>query len=110
VRVPGRVVRRLVIRGVRVQRAHRSRLVLVAVTNSGTVTAQLRGSVTVSLYRHGKWVGRLRLLAPRPLPPGVSATVTLRYSGRVRGPVTALVTVRLGPGIPAVERRYRIRL
>jgi hypothetical protein len=53
VRVPGRVVRRLVIRGVRVQRAHRSRLVLVSVTNSGTVTAQLRGCVTVSLFRLG---------------------------------------------------------
>ncbi|MGB8003456.1 MAG: hypothetical protein WCF27_04250 [Gaiellaceae bacterium] len=110
VRVPGQVVRRLVLRGVRVQPAHRSRLMLVSVTNSGTVTAQLRGSVTASLFQHGKWVGRLHLLAPRTLPPGVRANLTLRYGGRVRGPVTALVRVRLGPGIRAVERRYRIRL
>jgi hypothetical protein len=36
--------------------------------------------------------------------------MALRYVGRVRGPVTAIVQVRLGPGVHAIERRYRIRL
>ena len=34
----------------------------------------------------------------------------LRSSGPVRGPVTAVVRVRLGPGLRVVERRYRLRL
>ena len=82
----------------------------VSVANSGNVTVQLRGSVTASLFRHGRRVGRFRLLTPPSLPPGIRATLALRYGGRVRGPVTALVRVLLGPGVRAVERRYRIRL
>ncbi|MDX6435429.1 MAG: hypothetical protein QOK34_263, partial [Gaiellaceae bacterium] len=90
--------------------ARGSRLVFVSVANTGNVTVQLRGSVTASLFRRGKRVGRLRLLAPRALSPGRRTRLALRYSGRVRGPVTALVRVLLGPGIHAVERRYRVRL
>ncbi|MDX6436065.1 MAG: hypothetical protein QOK34_899 [Gaiellaceae bacterium] len=110
VRVPGLIVRRLVLRGVRVHHARGSRLVFVSVANTGNVTVQLRGSVTALLFRRGKRVGRLRLLAPRALSPGRRARLALRYSGRVRGPVTALVRVLLGSGVHAVERRYRIRL
>jgi hypothetical protein len=110
VRVPGQIVRRLVLRGLRVQRTHRGRLMRVSVANRGNVTVHLRGNVTASLFRRGRRVDRLRLLPPRTLPPGVRATLVLRYSGRVRGPVTAVVRVRLGAGVPTVERRYRIRL
>jgi hypothetical protein len=111
VRVPGQVVRRLVLRGLRVHRAHGGRrIVFVSVANRGNVTVHLGGSVTASLFRHRRRVGRLRLLAPGTLPPGVRATLVLRYRGRLRGPVTAVVRVRLGPGVPAVERRYRFRL
>lgn len=111
VRVPGKVVRRLVLRGLRVQRAHRRRrLMFASVANRGNVTVHLRGNVTASLFRHGRRVGRLRLLAPAMLPPGIRATLTLRYTGRVHGPVTAVVRVRLGPGLRVVERRYRLRL
>jgi hypothetical protein len=110
VRVPGQVVRRLVLRGLSIRRVHGRRLMRVSVANRGNVTVNLRGNVTASLVRRGRRVGRLRLLAPRALPPGVRATLALRYSGRVRGPVTAVVRVRLGAGVLAVERRYRIRL
>jgi hypothetical protein len=110
VRVPGQIVRRLVLRGVRVRRSHDRRLLFVSVANRGNVTVQLRGSVTASLVRGGRRVGRLRLLAPWTLSPGTRAMLSFRYSGRVRGPVTALVRVRLGPGVGVVERRYRIRL
>ena len=110
VQIPGQIVRRLVLHGVRVRRAHGRRLLFVRVANSGNVTVQLRGRVTASLFRRGKRVGRLRLFAPQVLPPGVRALLAFRYSGRVRGSVTALLRVGLGPGVRAVERRYRIRL
>jgi hypothetical protein len=110
VRVPGQVVRRLVLRGLRVHWAHGRQLMRVSVANRGNVTVHLRGNVTASLLRHGRRVGRLRLLSPPTLPPGIRATLALRYSGRVRGRVTAVVRVRLGAGVPTVERRYRIRL
>lgn len=108
--VPGQIVRRLALRGIRIHRAHGRRLVFVSVANHGNVTVQLRGRVTASLFRRGKRVGRLRLLAPRALGPGARELLTLSYRGRVRGPVTALVRVQLGPDVGAVERRYRIRL
>jgi hypothetical protein len=110
VRVPGQIVRRLLLRALRVRRENGRRLMRVSVDNTGNVTVHLRGNVTASLFRHGRHMGRLRLLAPPTLPPGVRATLVLRYSGHVRGPVTALVRVRLGPGVHPVERRYRIRL
>ena len=110
VRVPGQIVRRLALGGVRVHRARRRRLVFVSVANRGNVTVEVRGRTTMSLFRRSKRVGRLRLLTPRMLPPGVRTMLTLGYSGRVHGPVTALVRVRLGAGVRPVERRYRIRL
>jgi hypothetical protein len=110
VRVPGQVVRRLVLRGLRVHRAHGRRLVFVSIANTGNVTVDLGRSVTASLFRRSRRVGHLRLLAPRTLLPGVRATLVLRYRGRVRGSVTAVLRVRLGPGVHPVERRYRIRL
>jgi hypothetical protein len=110
VHVRGQIVRRLVLRGVRVYRAHARRRMFVSVANTGNVTVRLGSNVTASLSRHGRRLGRLRLLAPRMLPPGVRATLVLHYSGRVRGPVTALVRIRLGRGVHTVQRRYRIRL
>jgi hypothetical protein len=74
------------------------------------VTVQLRGRVTASLFRRGRQVGRLSPRAQRALLPGAHAVLALRYRGRVRGLLTAVVQIRLGPGVRAVERRYRIRL
>jgi hypothetical protein len=82
----------------------------VSVANDGNVTVQLRGCVTASLFRRGRQVSRLSPPARRALLPGARALMALRYVGRVRGPVTAIVQVRLGPGVHAIERRYRIRL
>jgi hypothetical protein len=110
VRMPGRIVRRLTLGGVRVHRARRLRFIFVPVVNRGNVTVQLRGHVTASLFRHGDRVARLHL-APRPaLAPGARALLALRYAGRVRGPVIAVVQIRMGPGVRPVERRYRLRL
>ena len=108
--VPGPIVRHLTFGGLRVQRRGDARFMAVSVANRGNVTIQLRGRVTALLVRRGQQLTRLSLRARRALHPGARAVLALRYRGRVRGLVTAVVQVRLGPGIRAVERRYRIRL
>jgi hypothetical protein len=110
VRVPGRFVRQLVVRGLRVRRNERNRDLLVAVANRGNVIEQLGGRVTVTLFRGGRLVSRLRLGGLRELFPGARATFAMRYSGRVRGLITALVKVRFDGRSRPVERRYRLRL
>jgi hypothetical protein len=110
VRVPGQVVRQLALGSLRVHRARGARFLLVSVANRGNVTLQLRGRVTASLFRRGQQVARLSPPARRALLPGAHTLLRLRYGGRVRGHVIAIVRVRLGPGVRAVKRRYRIRL
>jgi hypothetical protein len=108
--VPGRVVRQLALGGLRVRRRRAARLMFVSVANRGNVTVRLRGCVTALLVRRGHQLARLNPSGQRALLPGARTLIALRYGGPVRGPVTAVVQVRLGPGIRLVERRYRIRL
>ena len=111
VRMPGRIIRRLALGGVRVHRRRGLRFILVPVVNRGNVTVQLRGHVTASLFRRGDRVARLQLAArPASLAPAARTLLALRYAGRVRGPVIAVVQIRMGPGVRLVERRYRLRL
>ena len=110
VRMPGRVIRRLALGGVRVHRRRALRLIFVPVVNRGNVTVQLRGHVTASLFRRGGRVARLHLAARPALAPNARTLLALRYAGRVRGRVIAVVRIRLGPGVRLVERRYRLRL
>jgi hypothetical protein len=104
VRMPGRIQRRLDVRGLTVRRHKRARDLLVSVANHGNATEQLRGQLTVTLVRRGRVLSRLRPRWPRELYPGMRAVLTLRYTGHIRGGVTAIVRVR------AFERRYRLRL
>ena len=108
--VPGRIVRRLTLGALRVHRQRGGRFMLVSVVNHGNVTVQLRGRVTASLVRRDRQLARLRPRVRLALRPGSRTVLTLRYGGRVRGLVTAVVRARLGPGIRVVERRYRVRL
>jgi hypothetical protein len=108
--VPGRIVRRLTLGGLRVRRGHGARFMFVSVANRGNVTVQLRGRVTALLVRRGQQLARLSRPARRVLLPGARAVLALHYQGRVRGLVTAVVQIRVGSGIRLVERRYRIRL
>jgi hypothetical protein len=108
--VSGPIVRRLTLGGLRVHRQRNARIIFVPVTNRGNVTVQLRSCVTALLLRRGHQLARLTPPRQRALLPGARAVLALRYSGRVRGLLTAVVRVRLGPGVRAVERRYRIRL
>lgn len=110
VRVPGRLVRHLEVQGLRVRRHQRARMLLLGVANGGNVIEPLRSRVTVTLIRDGKFVSRLRPSGPRQLLPGTHAVLAMAYTGRTRGPVTAVVRVRLGGRLRLLERRYRIRL
>jgi hypothetical protein len=108
--VPGRIVRHLTFGGLRVRRRRDVRLLFVSIANRGNVTVQLRGCVTALLVRRGQRVARLSPRARRALLPGARAVLALRYRGRLRGFVSAVVRIRLGSGLRVVERRYRLRL
>ncbi|MDX6409274.1 MAG: hypothetical protein QOE13_2345 [Gaiellaceae bacterium] len=110
VQIPGQVVRRLALGGLRVHRARGARIMFVPVANRGNVTLQLRGRVAASLLRHGRRVARLSPASRRVLATGARTFLALRYTGRLRGSFIAVVQVRLGAGAGAVERRYHIRL
>jgi len=109
-RVPGRIVRQLPLGRLRVERGRGARFMFVSVANRGTVTVPLRGHITASLLRRGLQPAPLKPRARRALLPGAHAVLALHYSGRLRGPVTVVVRVRLGAGGRTVERRYRARL
>ena len=111
VRVPGAVLHRLELRGLRVRRARGTDLLELSVVNRGNVTERLaRERVRVSLRRRGRVIARLRA-GPREVFPRSPATETFRYRGRLRGPATALVeVVRPTNGVPILRRTFRIRL
>lgn len=105
VRAPGRIVRKVVVRGLRVRRVGRTRTLDVRLANRGNVTEALpRGRVTVALIVRGRVAARIRP-GPRELLPGGEAIVAARYAGRLRGPLVARVEV-LGAAI----RTFRVRL
>jgi hypothetical protein len=108
--VPGRIVRNAALGGLRIRRSHTARFMFVSVTNRGNVTVPLRGRVTALLLRLGQRLAQLTPRGRRALLPGARAVLALRYSGRVRGLLTVVVRIRLGPGVRAVERLYRVRL
>jgi hypothetical protein len=110
VRVPGRIVRSVELQSLRVRRHGAARVLLASVANRGNVSEALRGGVTIALIRRGHAFARLRAPARRELRPGGHAVFRARYAGRVRGFVTAVVTVRVAGASRALERGYRIRL
>jgi hypothetical protein len=101
VRIPGRIVRRLELRGVGIRRGG---ILDVSVANLGNVTERLR--LTVTLLRRGRRIAVLRA-AVRELLPRTRALVGLRHPRRLRGRVTALVELR---GPPPIRRAFRLRL
>ena len=101
VRVPGAVVRRLDVRGLRM---HRPRLVEVALWNGGNVVEHIGArTFRIVLRRRGRVLATLHP-APRELLPGTRGVVEIRCRTRVHGRVSA--TVELA-GRAAV---FRIRL
>jgi hypothetical protein len=104
VRVPGRLVRHIVMLGLRVRGKTRPRLLVVSLANAGNVTEPLRGRVTISLVRRGRLLSRLRYMGRRELSPGARIVLPLPYRGSARGMLTGVV--RVGP----VAKTYRLRL
>ena len=111
VRVPGRVVRRLDVRGLRSVRHGRRRTLLLAIWNRGNVSEVLpRRRVRVVLRRRGRLLATL-LPVRRQILPHAVAVLALRYAGGVRGWVQAAVAIRHPrPGSAILRRTYRIRL
>ena len=109
VRAPGRVVRRLVVRGIRARRALGARILEVEVANRGNVTETLaHGRLQVVLRRGGRHT-RLRGV-PRDLRPRTAGIVLIPYAGPLRGWVTARVRIAGEPSFPAVSRAFRVKL
>ena len=111
VRIPGRIVRRLVPLSLHVRRAGRLRVFELFVANRGNVTEVLdRGCATVTLRRRGRLLARLRP-APRQLLPRTSGLVEVRYAGRVRGRLVARVDFAARKSCPRARgRAFSIRL
>lgn len=111
VRVPGRIVHRLVPLSLHVRRAGRLRVFELLVTNKGNVTEVLdRGCVIVTLRRRGQVLARLRPPG-RQLLPRTSGLVEARYAGRVRGRLVARVEFAARkPCLRARGRAFSIRL
>jgi hypothetical protein len=109
VRAPGHVVRRIAVRGLRVRRLRRARVLDLYVINHGNVTETLGpGRLRIVLGR-GDAHATLRA-GPRELRPHSGGVIQLRYRGRLRGWVTAKVRVVPEPDGPAVVRTLRVRL
>lgn len=109
VRAPGRVVRLLALRELRVRHARGARILELWVVNRGNVTETMeRGRVRVSLLR-GAAHASLRAEG-RDLRPRTAGVVQLPYRGALRGWVTARVRIASQPGGRAVQRTFRVKL
>ncbi len=111
VRVPGRIVRRLVPLALHVRRAGRVRVLELLVANRGNVAEVFdRSCLSVILRRKGRVLARLRP-APRELLPRTRGIAEIRYAGPLRGRVRATVEFSTrAPCIRAPRRTFRIRL
>ena len=109
VRAPGRVVRSVVLRGVRVRRATRARTLEVVVVNRGNVTETLDAShIRLSIARRG--TGASLRPEAREIRPRTNGLVLFRYRGKLSGWVTARVRLAIDPGRPVVHRTFRVKL
>jgi hypothetical protein len=109
VRAPGRVVRRLVLRGLRVNRHGRVRTLELVVANRGNVTESLERVRAVLSRRSGRRVAVLAAGA-RDLRPRTGGILEFRVRGSTHGWIDARVVIPAAHGRSALRRTYRIRL
>jgi hypothetical protein len=102
VRVPGRLVHALELRGLTTLRRGGARVLVVALVNRGNVAERLR-RIRVLLQRRGRVLARLYAPAQTVLPHA-RAVAELRYRGGARGWATAVVDVG------GLHRVFRLRL
>jgi hypothetical protein len=108
VRVPGAIVHRLAVRGLRVRRSGDRRTLELSVWNRGNVTERIGpGRLRVVLLQRGRAVAWPRP-ARRELLPHSRAIEQIPYRGRITGPMTAVV--ELGDGVHVVRRRFHVRI
>jgi hypothetical protein len=109
VRAPGRIVRSVALRGLRVNRARRGRTLELVVANRGNVTETIDARrIRLSISRRGArtWLRPVT----RELRPRTNGIVEFRYRGRLAGWVTVRVLLVPEPGRPAVSRTFRAKL
>jgi hypothetical protein len=110
VRSPGVVVHRLELRGMRVARKGRVRMLEVGVSNRGNVTESIaRSTGTLSLFRRGRRIAKLRV-EPRDLRPGTRGVLQFVYRGPERGAATARADVAPDSSGRVLRRTFRVRL
>jgi hypothetical protein len=111
VRVPGRIIRRLLLRGLAVRRRGRGCLLELSIVDRGNVDEWVGARrLSISLARRGHLVARLRPLARRFLARS-SGLIEARCRSGLRGEMNAVVRLsRPRPGLAAIRRTYRIRL
>jgi hypothetical protein len=110
VRAPGRVVRRLELRGLRAARRGRGRALELVVANRGNVTESVaHAHAIVSRARSGRHVATL-IASSRDLRPGTRGILEFRFRRLPRGWMTARVVIPAEPGRGVAGRMYRIRL
>jgi hypothetical protein len=113
VRAAGAVRRRIDVRAVRVRRELTragSRTLEVELANRGNVSELVTARrLTLVLRRQGRVVGTMRP-APQTLLPRSTGLVDLRYRGKGRGAVTAIVMLAAANGSRAQLRQFPLRL
>jgi len=109
VRAPGRVVRSIAMRALRVRRAGRARTLELVLANRGNVTEAIDPArVRLSLVRNG--VRASVRAESRELRPQTNGVVQFRYRGRLAGWVTARVRLTLELRRPVIARTFRVKL
>jgi hypothetical protein len=110
VRAPGKVVRRLELRALRVARRRYGRALELVIANRGNVTESLRRAhAVVSHARTGRRVATL-VARSRELRPRTMGIVEFRLRGRPHGWMTARVVIPAESGRRRLQRTFRIRL
>ncbi|TML95082.1 MAG: hypothetical protein E6G03_09460 [Actinobacteria bacterium] len=109
-RAPGRVSRRLELRRLGVRRVGATRVLELYVANRGNVTEMLQRERLIMILSRGRRILARLQPAARELLARTSGVVQARYTGRVRGRVTAVVELSYGPGGGRVRRTFHIRV
>lgn len=110
VRAPGRIVRRLELRRLRVARRRGGRALELTLVNRGNVTESLHGGrAVVTRARSGRHVATL-VAGSRDLRPRTRGILEFRFRGRPHGVMTARIAIVAEPGRRTLRRTYRIRL
>jgi hypothetical protein len=110
VRAPGKIIRRLEFRALRVVRFRRSTVLELTVANQGNVTEPLRGvRAVLSRTKNGREVAAASA-ASRDLRPRTSGIVAFRYRPTLHGWVTARAVIPADGSRRRLQRTFRIRL